>query len=273
MRSCAEHDVHDRQPDQRHRVHVHRGRAERRRLVRPEPELGARASRRGARPARRRRRSSSATARCARRGRRRRQTGSPITSYTLEISPTPPSGSATVTSATTSYTFTGLKNGTAYTVRVRAHNKAPDPGPWSDSSQPMIPAAVPDAPVVTATRSSVGPVGPQINVVVDRARRARRRRARVRALDRRRHAGPARRGDARPTLLAAPSAATRTRSRSGRPTRRARRRGARTPARRGASRRRPRRPPLGRRTRRPSRGGPAPSPSRGVRPPTPAVPA
>lgn len=91
-------------------------------------------------------------------------TGSPISSYTLEISPTPPSGSATVTSATTSYTFTGLKNGTAYTVRVRAHNKAPDPGPWSDSSLPMIPAAAPDAPVVTATRSSAGATGPQINV-------------------------------------------------------------------------------------------------------------
>ncbi|WP_426592499.1 Ig-like domain-containing protein [Cellulomonas sp. McL0617] len=92
------------------------------------------------------------------------QTGSPISSYTLEISPTPPSGSASVTSATTSYTFSGLKNGTAYTVRVRAHNKAPDPGPWSDSSLPMVPAAEPDAPVVTATRSSVGANGPQINV-------------------------------------------------------------------------------------------------------------
>ena len=86
-------------------------------------------------------------------------TGSPISSYTLEISPTPPSGTATVTSTTTSYTFTGLKNGTAYAVRVRAHNKAPDPGPWSDMSQPMIPAAEPDAPAVTATRNPTGWLG------------------------------------------------------------------------------------------------------------------
>ncbi|WP_028046670.1 Ig-like domain-containing protein [Cellulomonas sp. URHE0023] len=93
------------------------------------------------------------------------QTGSPITDYTVEISPTPPSGSASVSSATTSYTFSGLKNGTAYSVRVRAHNKAPDPGPWSDSSLPMVPAAAPDAPTVAASRSETGWFGaPQITV-------------------------------------------------------------------------------------------------------------
>ncbi|WP_456845512.1 fibronectin type III domain-containing protein [Cellulomonas sp. P5_C6] len=78
-------------------------------------------------------------------------TGSPVTGYTLEISPAPLTGPASVTSATTSYTFTGLRNGTAYSVRVRAHNKAPDPSGWSPSSQPMVPARVPDAPDVTAT--------------------------------------------------------------------------------------------------------------------------
>ncbi|MDQ0373468.1 Ig-like domain-containing protein [Cellulomonas humilata] len=87
-------------------------------------------------------------------------TGSPISGYTLEISPAPPSGPASVSSATTSYTFTGLRNGTAYSVRVRAHNKAPEPSGWSPSSAPMVPARVPDAPVVAAapTDSTLGRV-------------------------------------------------------------------------------------------------------------------
>lgn len=78
-------------------------------------------------------------------------TGSPVTRYTLEISPAPPAGPASVDSATTNHTFTGLRNGTAYSVRVRAHNKAPEPGAWSPSSAPMVPARAPDAPTVTAT--------------------------------------------------------------------------------------------------------------------------
>jgi hypothetical protein len=91
-------------------------------------------------------------------------TGSPISSYTLEISPTPPAGPASVTSTTTSYTFTGLRNGTAYSVRVRAQNRAPDPSGWSPSSVPMVPAGVPEAPVnLTALREN-SPLGGQINV-------------------------------------------------------------------------------------------------------------
>lgn len=78
-------------------------------------------------------------------------TGSPISGYTLEISPAPPTGPASVSSTTTNYTFTGLKNGTAYSVRVRAHNKAPDPSGWSPSSPPMVPARQPESPEVTAT--------------------------------------------------------------------------------------------------------------------------
>ncbi|KQR17773.1 fibronectin type III domain-containing protein [Cellulomonas sp. Leaf334] len=78
-------------------------------------------------------------------------TGSPVTRYTLEISPAPPSGPASVDSATTNHTFTGLRNGTAYSVRVRAHNKAPEPSAWSPSSAPMVPARAPEAPTVTAT--------------------------------------------------------------------------------------------------------------------------
>ncbi|MCB2174687.1 MAG: fibronectin type III domain-containing protein [Actinomycetales bacterium] len=92
-------------------------------------------------------------------------TGSPIREYQLEVSPAPPSGSATVSTASTSYTFTGLANGTSYQVRVRAINDAPDPGDWSAWSAAQTPAGVPSPPgSVTATRSQVGQGGLQITV-------------------------------------------------------------------------------------------------------------
>ncbi|MGY4642928.1 Ig-like domain-containing protein [Cellulomonas sp. URHB0016] len=82
--------------------------------------------------------------------------GSPVTSYTVEISPLPEAGVASMTVSSPRAVFTGLRNGTAYSVRVRAHNRAPDPSSWSPFSQPMAPAAPPDAPTVTATRSTTG---------------------------------------------------------------------------------------------------------------------
>lgn len=92
-------------------------------------------------------------------------TGSPIREYQVELSPAPPSGSATVSTASTSYTFTGLANGTSYQVRVRAINDAPDPGDWSGWSTSVVPAGVPSPPgSVTATRSQVGQGGQQITV-------------------------------------------------------------------------------------------------------------
>lgn len=78
--------------------------------------------------------------------------GSPIVKYDLEISPAPPSGAATVSTPATSYTFQGLANGTAYTVRVRAVNLAPEPGDWSGPSAAQVPAGPPDAPTLTAQR-------------------------------------------------------------------------------------------------------------------------
>ena len=83
--------------------------------------------------------------------------GSAITSYLVEISPTPPRGQSTVETTSTSYAFTGLQNGTAYTVRVRALNRAPDPGDWSPSSAAVVPAREPEAPV--GVNSSSGRVG------------------------------------------------------------------------------------------------------------------
>lgn len=88
-------------------------------------------------------------------------TGSPVTSYTVEITPAPPSGPSTVTETSTRHTFTGLANGTSYSIRVRAHNRAPDPSPWSASSSSQTPARAPDAPAdltAEATDTQVGNV-------------------------------------------------------------------------------------------------------------------
>jgi hypothetical protein len=77
-------------------------------------------------------------------------TGSPVTSYTLTISPAPSGGPATVTTSGTSYTFRGLTNGTAYSVQVRAHNRAPEPSAFSAPSGTQVPAAPPTAPQIAA---------------------------------------------------------------------------------------------------------------------------
>lgn len=78
--------------------------------------------------------------------------GSPIQRYELEISPAPPGGQSSAQSGSTSHTFSGLANGTAYSVRVRAVNRAPEPGEWSGLSASVVPAAPPDAPVLSAQR-------------------------------------------------------------------------------------------------------------------------
>ncbi|MCL2467656.1 MAG: fibronectin type III domain-containing protein [Micrococcales bacterium] len=74
--------------------------------------------------------------------------GSAIGSYDVEISPRPdsPNNPATIKVSTTSARFSGLTNGRAYTVRVRAHNSSPTPGPWSDWSVAVTPVNAPDAP-------------------------------------------------------------------------------------------------------------------------------
>ena len=92
--------------------------------------------------------------------------GSPVDSYTLQISPTPPSGIGEKTGVTgNSLVWTGLENGTSYTVRVQAHNQAPDPSEWSQPSLPEVPAGVPGAP--PAPRVSSAPsVGSQAQMTV-----------------------------------------------------------------------------------------------------------
>lgn len=94
--------------------------------------------------------------------------GSAIVRYTLEISPGIGGEGVTERSVNgTSTTIAGLKNGTAYTVRVRAINSAlteGGAGPWSPLSEKTIPAGVPETPKVNVTLPSDTPLGRQINV-------------------------------------------------------------------------------------------------------------
>ncbi|MET0978687.1 MAG: Ig-like domain-containing protein [Paeniglutamicibacter terrestris] len=73
--------------------------------------------------------------------------GSAIQGYTLEISPAPANGITQVSGITgTSYTWAGLKNGTAYQTRVRAVNQAAKPSQFSAYSASVTPAGKPFAP-------------------------------------------------------------------------------------------------------------------------------
>lgn len=92
--------------------------------------------------------------------------GSPVESFTLEISPAPPSGVVQKTGVTgNSLVWEGLENGTAYQVRVQAHNRAPEPSSWSAWSATEIPASPPD-PVGAPATQRLSPVGNQAQLQV-----------------------------------------------------------------------------------------------------------
>ncbi len=92
--------------------------------------------------------------------------GSPVESYTLEISPAPPSGVVQKTGVTTTrLVWDGLENGVSYQVRVRAHNRAPEPSEFSPYSAAMVPAAPPSAPAAP-TAARLDPVGSQAQMRV-----------------------------------------------------------------------------------------------------------
>ncbi|WP_292907645.1 Ig-like domain-containing protein [Microbacterium sp.] len=92
--------------------------------------------------------------------------GSPVESYTLEISPAPPSGIAQKTGVTgNSLTWDGLENGANYQVRVQAVNRAPEPSSWSGWSAAEIPAGVPGTVPAPAAHSAPS-VGNQAQMTV-----------------------------------------------------------------------------------------------------------
>jgi len=93
-------------------------------------------------------------------------TGSPVTSYNLEISPAPAIGPIQRTGVSgTSLVWEGLENGVAYQVRVQAVNRAPEPSEWSPYSAAVVPAGVPDAPGAPSTVPAT-PVGSQAQIGV-----------------------------------------------------------------------------------------------------------
>lgn len=91
--------------------------------------------------------------------------GSAVSSYTLQISPAPVSGPASVTTSSTSHTFTGLRNGTEYRVQIKAHNSAEGDSGWSPWSTRETPVGVPAAP---AAVRAAGDDDRKINVSWDR---------------------------------------------------------------------------------------------------------
>ena len=89
-------------------------------------------------------------------------TGSPVTSYTVELTGAV-DGPVTTTETATSHAFVGLTNGVRYTVRVRAVNRAPEPSAWSESAS-EVPAGLPAAPVPEASRRQGQVTGNAIDV-------------------------------------------------------------------------------------------------------------
>ena len=95
-----------------------------------------------------------------------RSNGSPVLSYTLEISPAPATGPIQRTGVTgNALVWDGLQNGVAYQVRVQAVNRAPDPSEWSAYSATAVPAGVPSAPGAPTTIAA-SPVGGQAQITV-----------------------------------------------------------------------------------------------------------
>jgi hypothetical protein len=92
--------------------------------------------------------------------------GSPVESFTLEISPAPPSGITQKQVTGNSVVWEGLENGSNYQVRVQAHNKAPEPSAWSTWSAKEVPAGPPLKPAAPTTAEIQG-VGDQAQMQVN----------------------------------------------------------------------------------------------------------
>lgn len=77
--------------------------------------------------------------------------GSPIDGYTLAVSPAPPGGRATEEVTGTSFEWTGLQNGVAYSFRVKAKNAQGEATAFSPGSNPETPAGPPLQPAPPTT--------------------------------------------------------------------------------------------------------------------------
>lgn len=91
--------------------------------------------------------------------------GSPITAYTVEISPAPPNGITQRQTGGTSVSWDGLVNGTAYQFRVQAVNDADRPSEFSGWSSSITPAGKPLQPLApSASRAESAVNGGVANV-------------------------------------------------------------------------------------------------------------
>ncbi|WMY79715.1 Ig-like domain-containing protein [Citricoccus sp. I39-566] len=91
--------------------------------------------------------------------------GSPITSYTVEISPAPANGVSQKSVSGTSTTWEGLTNGTAYQFRIQAVNDADRPSEFSGWSSSITPAGIPMQPLApSASRAESAVNGGVANV-------------------------------------------------------------------------------------------------------------
>ncbi|XNS28122.1 tandem-95 repeat protein [Citricoccus nitrophenolicus] len=91
--------------------------------------------------------------------------GSPISSYTVEISPAPPNGVSQKSVSGTSTTWEGLTNGTAYQFRIQAVNDADRPSEFSGWSSSITPAGKPMQPLApSASRAESAVNGGVANV-------------------------------------------------------------------------------------------------------------
>lgn len=88
--------------------------------------------------------------------------GSPVSSYSIQVTPAVGGRTEIANVTGTSYVMAGLTNGTAYRFKVKAHNEHPDPSDWSGASAPEVPAGAPSVPLsIAVDKASVSTALPR----------------------------------------------------------------------------------------------------------------